>query len=129
MLDAFDKLMAPGEVGVKLDSASAEFAEHLFSLMEGKNKPIATLTTPTSYAELKKLFERILAAPYWTETPKEVAEPVVEIADEQTTAAGVVEEEHVAETVLCSGVEAMQFTNEQQQHQETSEQGSTKKVF
>lgn len=109
LLDAFDKLVAPGEVNAKLDAASSEFADHLYNLMEGKNKPINSLNTNTTYAELKKLFERVLAAPYWTEKPKQPEQAVeVEQAVEGEKAV-------VAGESLCTPVENMQL-NEQQQH-------------
>lgn len=113
LLDAFDKLVAPGELGAKLESCSGEFADHLYNLMDGKNKPIQTLTTQTTYAELKKLFERIMAAPYWTESPKK-SEPVAE-AEQETTSEQTVEQEQqeVAAEVLSSGVEGMQLNEEQ----------------
>jgi len=72
LLDAFDKLVAPGELGAKYESCSGEYADHLFNLMEGKNKPIQSLATQTTYAELKKLFDSIMAAPYWTDSPKKI---------------------------------------------------------
>ncbi len=122
-MDAFDKLVAPGELGAKLESCSGEFADHLYNLMDGKNKPIQTLTTQTTYAELKKLFERIMAAPYWTESPKK-SEPVAE-AEQETTNEQTVEQEQqeVAAEVLSSGVEGVQLNEEQIDN----EQGSKKK--
>lgn len=115
LLDAFDKLVAPGELGAKIESCSGEFADHLFNLMEGKNKPIQTLETQTTYAELKKLFERIMAAPYWTDSPKK-SEPVAEV-EQETSSEQVVEQEQqqVAADALSSGVEDMQLNEQQQQ--------------
>ena len=95
--------------------------------MEGKNKPINSLNTQTTYAELKKLFERVLAAAYWTETPK-LPEPVAEVV-EQTKVVEVAEETvqtKAGETTLCKAVDNMQM-NEPQGQQLDSEQGSKMK--
>lgn len=72
LLDDFDKLVAPCSPGAKLESASSEFAEHLAYLIEGKNKPIASLATVITYAEMKKLFEKLINAEYWVEITKPV---------------------------------------------------------
>lgn len=114
LLDAFDKLVSPCELGAKLESGSGEFADHLYNLIEAKNKPINTLTTQITYAELKKLFERILAAPYWTEEPKKEEEEAV--VAEETQPEAVREDTPAAET-LTTAVEGMNL-NEQQQESE-----------
>lgn len=113
LLDAFDKLVAPGELGAKYESCSGEYADHLFNLMEGKNKPIQSLATQTTYAELKKLFDSIMAAPYWTDSPKKSETEV----EQERGGEQVIEQEQqqLAGEVLSSGVENLQLNEQQQQ--------------
>jgi hypothetical protein len=65
-LDELDKLVTPCTPGDKLDLASCEFADHLSALIDGKNKPITVFKESITYSEMKKLFERLLSASYWT---------------------------------------------------------------
>jgi len=73
ILDEFDMLIQPSELGPKLDAAASEVADHLICLIESKNKPITQLNT--TYADLRKLFDRLSVAPYWTMS-KEVQPPL-----------------------------------------------------
>ncbi len=124
-MDEFAKLVEPCTPGSKLEAASSEFAEHFTSVMDGKNKPIPGLTTTTTYSELKKMFERLLTAPYWTSEPKE--QEVVQEQTEQTTSV-VVEVVDTTEQTLNQAVENLQLEQEQQQQQivQQNEQGSRK---
>lgn len=126
-LDEFSKLVEPCTPGSRLDSASSEFADHFTAVVEGKNKPVQGLTTATTYAELKKLFERLLNAAYWTSEPKQA---VVEPVSEQTET--VVESANTTEQTLNQAVENLQLEQQQQQQQQAvqqNEQGSRKKYF
>jgi len=127
VLDEFAKLVEPCTPGSKLEAASSEFAEHFTSVMDGKNKPIPGLTTTTTYSELKKMFERLLTAPYWTSEPKE--QEVVQEQTEQTTSV-VVEVVDTTEQTLNQAVENLQLEQEQQQQQivQQNEQGSYQNV-
>lgn len=120
LLDAFYKYMTPCTPGAKLELASTEFAEHLVALMDGKNKPITALAAfaPITYLEMKKLFEKILTAPYWTEEPKkEVVEETEEVAPqaEETTPEPTAEEKQASEEqqTLETSVEALQISKPQ----------------
>lgn len=79
-LEEFRKLVLPAnEINYQLESVSSESAEHLFNFLEGKSKQIPMLTTQAdstalTYADLKKLFERILTSSYW----KKRTEPTIE---------------------------------------------------
>jgi caprin-1 len=126
--DEFNKLVETCTPGTKLEAASNDFAEHLAYLIDGRNKPVLTLTHPCTYSELKKLFERLLSCPYWTEEPK-VEEPVVEtpVAVENSTEATepVVATEEPAS--LNQAVESLQLNEQQhvaQQQQQQNEQGN-----
>lgn len=127
VLDEFSKLVEPCTPGSRLDSASTEFADHFTATVEGKNKPVQGLSTAVTYSELKKLFERLLAAPYWTSEPRElVAEPVAEQVPET-----VVESANTTEQTLNQAVENLQLEQQQQQHQQAvqqNEQGSYQNV-
>jgi len=124
LLDAFDKLVAPGELGARLESCSGDYADHMFNLMEGKNKPIQTLTTQTTYAELKMLFEKIMAAPYWAESFKK---PELVVQQETETSTQQVEQEQV----LSSSVEGMHLNENQQlvDNQQGSKKNYSKKPY
>lgn len=73
-------------MGNKLESASAEAAEHLLNLIEGKNKPITSfnqeVTGAVTYNDLKKLFDRILTSAYWTYEPQQVVSNEPEATEE-----------------------------------------------
>jgi len=119
MLDEFNKLVEPTLPGTKLDLASSEYADHLVNLIEGKNKPITALSavTPVSYADLRKLFDRLLAATYWTQIKEqqqaepttaeaENAEQLVNDLNEQTS-------EMTEQTNLIAAVENLELNNQQ----------------
>lgn len=93
-LDEFRKLVLPAnEINHQLESVSLESAEHLFNFLEGKSKQIPMLTTQAgstalTYADLKKLFERILASNYWkkrTELTIESGPVVIEAKIDEAT--------------------------------------------
>lgn len=118
-LDEFNKLVAPCSLDAKLEAASVEFAEHLSALIEGKNKPIPALPNSVTYSELKKLFDRVLSAPYWTEEPKkEVGVAEVEDVKSETP----VESTETTET-LTQAVENLQL-NGQEMNTQQNEQAS-----
>ena len=96
MLDDFNKLVKPAELGEKLESSTTEIADHLTQLIDAKNKPIVTMNV--TYSELKKLFDRLMSASYWTREPEQ---PTVHL------------------TNLNEQEESVQYTtsNEQQQQQ------------
>lgn len=78
-LDEFNKLVQPSDdlVSDRLDAMASDSAEHLFNLIEGKNKQIAQLSAQVvgaafTYADLKKLFERILTSSYWQKQQQQV---------------------------------------------------------
>lgn len=122
LLDEFQKLVNFERTpGTNFDAASVEFADHLSALIEGKNKPITQLTTSTTYAELKKLFDRIFYASYWTEELKQ-NEPSVSEEVEQNEISETNVEEQTVET-LNKGVNDLQL-NEQQKSAQTNEQAS-----
>lgn len=123
MLDDFDKLLAPCAPGAKLDSASSEFAEHLAFLIEGKNKPVAPLATVITYSEMKKLFEKLLNAEYWTEITK-IAEP--EVAPVETQVAETPVTENPGVETLQTAVDGLQIN---QNEMPQGEQGSKKHFY
>ena len=69
LLDDFNKLVKPAELGAKLDQMTAEIADHLTSLIDSKNKPIQSMNV--TYSELRKLFDRLMTASYWTREPQQ----------------------------------------------------------
>lgn len=70
-LDEFNKIVQPpSEINSRIESLSVESSENVFNLIEGKNKQIAQLNAQVvgaafTYADLKKLFDRILGCGYW----------------------------------------------------------------
>jgi len=100
-LDEFDKIVSPCEPGTKLDSTSVDFADHLSALIEGKNKPITIFKNAITYSEMKKLFERLITAPYWTVEVPKPEETVTETEPEVT------EEAVAPETTEEKPVEAL----------------------
>lgn len=70
-MEQFRNLVLPtNQINKQLDSTSSESAEHIFNLIEGKNKQIGQLNAQAvgaafTYADLKKLFDRIICSPYW----------------------------------------------------------------
>lgn len=117
-LDEFNKLVELCAPGSRLETVATEYADHLCSLIEGRNKPIATLTNSITYNELKKLFERLLSDSYWTEQPRQ--EEVTETV--QTTQVVVETTTETSETqqTLNQAVENLQL-NEQQQVQQNDQ--------
>lgn len=63
LLDEFSELVQSIDLGAKLDSNASEAADHLLFLIESKNKVIPSLDV--TYVDLRKLFDRIFASPYW----------------------------------------------------------------
>lgn len=83
ILDDFNKLVEPVLPNAKLDIASSEFADHFAFLIEGKNKPIAALTSASiTYLDLKKIFDKIFSSAYWTQ---EQAQPEQQLSESSTT--------------------------------------------
>lgn len=70
LLDEFNKLVSPTELGSKLETSSNESADHLLNTIEGRNKPITSLNQElvgqVTYSDVKKLFDRIFTSSYWT---------------------------------------------------------------
>lgn len=64
LLDNFSKIVQGFNLGSKLDQTASESADHLIALLDAKNKPIPQLAQVT-YSDLRKLFDRIFASPYW----------------------------------------------------------------
>lgn len=70
-LEQFSKLVLPtNQINQQLETTSSEYAEHVFNLIEGKNKQIVSLSADVvgaafTYADLKKLFDRIFGSIYW----------------------------------------------------------------
>lgn len=69
LLDDFNKLVKPAELGARFEQSTAEIAEHLTNLIDNKNKQIQSMNV--SYSELRKLFDRIMSASYWAREPQE----------------------------------------------------------
>ena len=103
LLDEFNNLVEPASLGVKLEAAATEFADHLLGLLEAKNKPVATLGL--TYAELKKIFDRIIAAPYWTQEPQQPQQDVTESASVESA------QQETEQTELVAQVEAIEITS------------------
>jgi len=113
LLDEFNKLVEPASLGVKLETAATEFADHLLGLLEAKNKPVATLGL--TYAELKKIFDRIIAAPYWTQEPQQPQQEVTESAPVESSQQETEQAELVAQVeavVITTNTEPVQFTEQ-----------------
>ena len=74
-VDEFTKLVTRE---VKLSKASEneliERADHFSNLIDAKTKSVAS----TTYAELKKLFDRILVSAYWDAEPEQPKETEIE---------------------------------------------------
>jgi len=117
-LDEFNKLIEPCTPGAKSETAAVEYADHLSALVDGKNKPVPSMTNTVTYNELKKLFERLLSDSYWTEQPTE--EEVTETV--QTTQVVVETTTETTETqqTLSQAVDNLQL-NEQQQVQQNDQ--------
>jgi len=73
LLDDFNKLVKPAELGVRFEQSTSEIAEHLTNLIDNKNKPIQPMNNVT-YSELRKLFDRLMSASYWTREPQQQPE-------------------------------------------------------
>ncbi len=65
MIEDFQNLVQPCELGTNLETAAGEVADHLICLSDSKNKPINQPNSIT-YLELRKLFDKILTSQYWT---------------------------------------------------------------
>lgn len=129
LLDDFDKLLAPCSPGAKLESASSEFAEHLAYLIEGKNKPVATLATVITYSDMKKLFEKLINAEYWTEIVKPVEPEVVpEIETPLEVETPVVDSQEQVEA-LQTAVDGLQLQNEMPQGEQVYQNQSEEYVI
>lgn len=136
MLNEFEKLIEPCTPGTRLEGASAEFADHFWALLEAKNKPVQGFTSQTTYAELKRLFDRLLSAAYWTSEPKvEEQVPTATTTGAETTeqTTNAVVETVATEQTLNQAVENMNLNeNQQQQHQQQhliqNEQGTYQNV-
>lgn len=118
MLDEFNKLVEPTVPGAKLDLASSEYADHLFNLIEGKNKPITALSavTPVTYSDLRKLFDRLLTATYWTQIQQQQAEATTVAAENVEQSANDLNEqtsEMTEQTNLIAAVENLEINNQQ----------------
>ena len=115
LLDEFSKLVQGIELGAKLESNTAEAADHLLSLIEAKNKQVQALESnrQVTYADLRKVFDRILSSSYWTKDttaailpppPPQVEVPVVEpvVVEE-----AVVEQQQPANVVESNLIEPL----------------------
>jgi hypothetical protein len=126
MLDEFNKLVEPTMPGAKLDLATSEYADHLFNLIEGKNKPITALSavTPVTYSDLRKLFDRLLTATYWTQIQEQQQAEETSVATENVEQSSNNLNEQTSEmteqTNLIAAVENLELNNQQ------IEQGSKK---
>lgn len=76
-LDEYNKLVQPMEVlNSKTESAAIESADHIYNLIEGKNKQITALSVEIvgatfTYSDLKKVFDRIMNSTYWNRSEEE----------------------------------------------------------
>jgi len=73
LIDEFQNLVQPCELGIKLEAAAGEVADHLICLSESKNKPLNQLNNIT-YLELRKIFDKILTSEYWTQKREPLSE-------------------------------------------------------
>jgi hypothetical protein len=85
LLDEFNRLVKPAELGAKLEASTTDIADHLTNLIDSKNKTIASMNV--TYFELRKLFDRILFSSYWTRV-------VVVAPPATTTTTSTSKEEH-----------------------------------
>jgi len=121
LLDDFDKLVKPAELGARFEQSTAEIAEHLTNLIDNKNKPIQSMNV--SYSELRKLFDRLMTASYWTrepvvEQPAEQAQPT-QTQPEQTDLTTTTTNTNTNEQIdLETQSNPVQLAEQQQQHQE-----------
>ena len=85
LLDDFSKLVQGIELGAKLESSATEAADHLLWLIESKNKPVQSLESNQviTYAELRKLFDRILNSGYWTKDTTVASTNAVPVIEEE----------------------------------------------
>lgn len=83
MLDDFNKLVKPAELGEKFELSATEIADHLTQLIDAKNKPIVTMNV--TYSELKKLFDRLISAPYWTREPEQPTAHLTNLNEQEET--------------------------------------------
>ena len=137
-LDDFNKLVDGQELGARLDAACADSAEHMFNLIEAKNKPVqwgaeASSRPNVTYSELRKLFDRIFAASYWNKEQQQQQQQQQRQEEEQqqqqqqAVVAEVVEQQQqapVSEQNVTSQLNNLQLNNEQtQQNVEEPVQG------
>ena len=85
LLDDFSTLVQSIDLGSKLDSNASEAADHLLYLIESKNKTIPTLDV--TYADLRKLFDRIFVSSYWNKEAVAAAAAAAVAAAEEAAAA------------------------------------------
>jgi caprin-1 len=115
----------------QFDSCS-EVADHLHSLVEGKNKSIQQ----TTYAELKRLLERLLQSQFWNKSTQQQQNEVEQVEQqhqqqqvvesEQQQQQQYVEQQHEQ---LTESVNNLNLNTEQQQqqsedHQQLHQQGT-----
>lgn len=90
-LEQFSKLvLPPNQISQQLDLTTSDSADHMFNLIEGKNKQIGALNAQIigasfTYADLKKLFDRIFGSAYWKkreETAQVAANPIESAKEE-----------------------------------------------
>lgn len=128
-LDEFNKIARPTEISGKLDSAASESADHLVALVDAKNKQIANLVSSASstpitftYSELRKLLDRVLAAPYWTNqqqaTTTAAAAPAAADATNNHVAVEQAEQVQQTDNQVQNDVHHHQHQHQQQQQQQ-----------
>lgn len=117
LLDEFSKFVAPCSLDSRFETASVEFAEHLSALIDGKNKPISALPNSVTYNELKKLFDRLLSASYWTEELKKE----VEVAETETVKAETPAESTETTEILNQAVENLQLNGQEMTTQQNDQ--------
>lgn len=117
LLDQFDELIRPCELGAGLDAAAGEVADHLICLTESKNKVISQRHNNASYSELKKLLDRIIQSPYWSKEKKIIASQKGKAKDETVSSlsSSGVAKEKASETITTT------TTHHQQHHQHQDE--------
>jgi len=98
-LDEFNKIVQPAnEISSRLEVISNESAEHIYNLIEAKNKQIGQLSAQVvgaafTYADLKKLFDRIFTSAYWQQRELNLASSSTAAAETPVEAATTSEQQ------------------------------------
>lgn len=128
-LDEFNKIVQPAnEISSRLESISSESAEHIFNLIEAKNKQIAQLSAQVvgaafTYADLKKLFDRIFSSAYWQQRELNLASSSTAAAETPVEAATTSEQQadtqqQQIDTHLSEQIGQLNMNVEQQSQQQ-----------